>query len=287
MKQTFRLIFLLCCCSCGEEQKLVNLRMSPEPGKTWIVNSRTINSSLMGTKNFSDTVFFNFELSLVKADSTGNRLRMRVTRLGMMKPIVTGSVVVKTGAKSVSMDLSGFMANRFKVYEAVQDDTLLLVVSNTGALIMEDGYDRLAEKLAKKTGVDESEVRYAIRDYLGTGALSDFLKGLFFYLPADDIEHQRSWVTNTMFTALAPVKHSNMISVDSVTDNQVQLHVEAQISAGEEGSRYRTGTKKGSMSIDKKSGFILEMTLDEESTINAPGSERRIFKNTVIRGSLQ
>lgn len=287
MKHMFPLILIaVCFFSCNQEPRPVNLRFNPQAGKTWSVKTQTISKSVMTKSIFSDTVDFDFDLCVLKADSTGDRMNMLVKNLTVRRSPVNISFTSKPGDNKMRIDMTQFYENRQRIFESVHNDSLMLVITNSGSLKMMDGYDRLAANIASKTGFEETDVRRTIRDYLKTESINDFLKSIFFYLPADDIEKGKSWVSNTTFTALAPVKHSHMIRVDSVMPRQVLLGVEAQVAAGEEGSRYMTGSKKGFITIDKISGLILDMKLEEESFINAPGAERKMLITKTVKGSL-
>ncbi|HTF27326.1 MAG TPA: hypothetical protein VK625_00700, partial [Flavitalea sp.] len=103
-----------------------------------------------------------------------------------------------------------------------------------------------------------------------------------FYLPAKVIKAKDTWVDNSIFTAMAPVKHSNLIRVDTIINNRVFLKITAQLSAGGEGNQYLKGTKSGFVTADLNSGFPLEMQLEEQSTTTTTGGEVMRRKTTVV-----
>jgi hypothetical protein len=165
---------------------------------------------------------------------------------------------------------------------ALEGDSLLLIINKYGQLIMEDGYEELVQNVSKETDIEQVEVRPTVKDYLSASAMRDVLRQLFFYLPAKLIKTKDTWVENTVFTAMAPVKHSNLIAVDTIIDNKVFLKISAQLSAGEEGARYLTGSKSGFVTADLYSGFPFEMQLEEQSTTVTTGGELRKKKTIVV-----
>ncbi|RYZ47805.1 MAG: hypothetical protein EOP49_20295, partial [Sphingobacteriales bacterium] len=208
MKVPVWLVVLITCFSCNMKPRPVDLRLRPETGQVWSVNTHTINTSTEQSGIFSDTLDFDFDLVLLKADSSGGRFQMLLRNLQHGTSPRTANITIKNGTVSTAYSLDEFYANRQKIYNSIENDTLFLVISSTGTLLMEDGYDRLAARLAMKSEVEPATVKTAIHHYLGSAALSDFFKELFFYLPADDILSRPVWVSNTVFTAMAPVKHS-------------------------------------------------------------------------------
>ena len=271
--------------SCDNQRNTRILKFDPVPGKTYSMEVKTV-SFVQGNYGITgDTLLFAFDLVPRMKDSMGDRVTLLIKKLMYVrspdkligqppdKPANQKQVIRKRNVPDLKAMMEVYMIQRVRIMNALEGDSILLIINKSGQLIMEDGFEDLVQSVSKETSIEPVEVRRAVKDYIGAAAMQDFLRQLFFYLPAKAINAKDIWVDNSTLTAMAPVKHSNLITVDTIINNKVFLKIAAQLSAGGEGNQYLKGTKTGSVTADLNSGFPLEMQLNEQSITTTTGGK--------------
>jgi hypothetical protein len=286
-------IFLFVACKDEKSASNVIWEFDPVPGKIYSMEMKTVSTHHNIKAVSGDTLLFEFDLVPRTKDSMGNRMVLLVRKLRFLRSPdnALGQRPDKAGVpKQVSRkknvpDFVGMMKAHImqtdRILNAVTGDSLLLIVNTSGQLVKEYGYESLVNRVAKQTTTESAAVRRVLEDYLGAAAMQDFIRQLLFYLPVKPIKTKDSWVSNIVYNAMAPVKHSNLIIVDTVAGNKVLLSINAMVTAGE-GEIYMKGTKSGFIQADIISGFPLQMRLNEESTIITTGGDVKKTKSTSV-----
>ena len=285
MKPLLLITVIFFIASCDNQKNTRILKFDPVPGKTYSMEVKTVTSVQGNYGITGDTLLFAFDLVPRMKDSMGDRVVLLIKKLmntrspnkvfGQQpdKSVKQGQMIRKQNGPDLNAMMEKYIIQKAMIINALEGDSILLIIDKSGQLIMEDGFEELVQSVSKETTIDPVEVRRAVKDYIGAAAMRDFLRQLFFYLPAKEIKAKDTWVDNSIFTALAPVKHSNLITVDTIVNDKVFLKITAQLSAGGEGNQYLKGTKSGSVTVDLNSGFPLEMQLNEQSTTTTTGGE--------------
>ena len=281
--------------SCDNQKNTRILKFDPVPGKTYSMEVKTVSFAQDNYGITGDTLLFAFDLVPRMKDSMGDRIALLIKRLRYARspnkiigqqPYKSANqkqVIRKQNVPDLKAMMEVFLIQRARIIDALEGDSILLIIDKSGQLIMEDGFEELVQSVSKETTIEPVEVRRTVKDYIGAAAMRDFLKQMFFYLPAKVIKAKDTWVDNSIFTAMAPVKHSNLIRVDTIINNRVFLKITAQLSAGGEGNQYLKGTKSGFVTADLNSGFPLEMQLEEQSTTTTTGGEVMRKKTTSVK----
>ena len=269
------LLLFLAGCTTGKDKDAFIFQFQPDPGKLYQFVIKTLSTSESGFGITGDTISFRFDILPRNVDSTGTRVTMMIKELRLSKrPVKLYNTPVKD-KKFVGMTLNYFLEQQ-QIMESLAGDSLVLLINRHGQLQMEDRLDDLIKHVSEKTRIDESHVKLVIRNFLSPSAMKDQLTELFFYLPVKHINQGDTWVSNTMLTALAPVKYSNMITVDTIENNIVSMNIRSRITAGGEGNIYMDGTRKGSLKADLSSGFPLNASfIDETSTRTTAGEIKK------------
>jgi hypothetical protein len=274
-------------CKSDEQNKKSLFQFQPDPGAVYQFAVKTVSSSVSSFGISGDTVVFHFTMKPKHVDSTGSRVFMVIQELRLAKqPFKTydsslNARTVKHKDEFADM-MVNFLADRRRILEGVAGDSLLLFINKHGDLVMADGLDQLVKHVSQKTGIDETQVKGVAREFLSAAALKDMLTGFMFYLPAKHIHQKDTWVKNTMLTALAPVKHSNMISVDTILNDLVFLKIKSRISAGGEGNTYMDGTRDGMVKAALSSGIPLSARFTDQTITRTSGGEIKTTKHTEL-----
>jgi len=280
------LTMLLAGCSCQEQKAVSLFRFQPEPGKKYEFAVEKISSSGAAGGISGDSLIFQFSLLSKHADSNGTGLRMLIDRFRFVKPrFISHDTALKHLKKSNQYTgmMVKYLAEELQIMEAFAGDSLTLFVNEYGHLIMEDGLDDFIQHVSQKTGLDEGRVKLTVREFLSPSAIKDLFTEIFFYLPAKQVNEKESWVTNTMLSARAPVKYSNMIMLDTVFNNEATLKIKSRISAGGEGNTYMQGNRIGNVTVDLSSGIPSLSSFIDETITHTTGGDiktKRTFQLT-------
>ncbi|MHA4846323.1 DUF6263 family protein [Flavitalea antarctica] len=281
------LLVIVIGCKGGRQNQSSFFGFQPDPDKVYQFVLKTVSTSVSPFGTSGDTTLFRFTLQPKLVDTMGSRLLMVIQELRLAKQpmqLRDGSAknrMVKKEGKFTDM-LAEFLANRLHIMKGFAGDSLVLFFNNRVELVMEDGFEQLIKNVSHKTGLDNAAVKAVARDFLSPAALKDMFTGFMFYLPGKHISQNDSWVNNTMFTALAPVKHSNVISVDKIENDLVSLRIVSRISAGGEGTTYMAGTRNGMVKALLNSGIPATAMFTDETVTRTTGGEIQNIKLTEI-----
>jgi hypothetical protein len=292
-------MFILCACNSVTTPAKKGFAFHPQPGKQYAIDVLISNGVRTGTGINGDTVDFRFHLACDRSHPARQPLTLTIRQLKLIRSQDSQQLTVimdtnRSGNRSRNAGTStGKLQPQF--YDLMKDywnrrdstiqntvgESLELFTDSLGNLLMLDGYDSLIANVSRKTGYEIRDVKRTLNDFLSPAAMKDLFSQLFFYLPGHAIISKDTWVKNITRTSMAPIKYSNMIIADSMTAGDIRLSVEALISAGEEGDQYLKGTGKGSVVADRKTGFPISMTLNEQTITTTTGGE--VFRTKSIR----
>ena len=264
-------LFLICvmlsvACGCSQKSAVSSyLSFNPDEAKNYQLTVTTISSTRSAFAIYGDTLLWRIDLQLLEKDSTVNKMLMVIREL-KLSLVPFKQVDSNLAAQYANLPMNAYRAKRDSVFKSVSGDSLVVFINDKGELLMEDGLDRLIKNVSRKATVDSSQVRGMLEDFLSPAATKDLLARIFFYLPARDVKEKDSWVNNVILSSMAPVKHSHLMVLNKVDEQQYYTDISAQISAGGTGTQYLRGKTTGSLRADRSSGFPLSMTL-KESTV--------------------
>jgi hypothetical protein len=145
-----------------------------------------------------------------------------------------------------------------------------VIINNRGEVQQVTGFQKIAERIARKSGIDIRTVRQYLRDYIGDEIVRDLLSQLFFFLPGKKIQKEDRWVKNITTTANTPVKFSYLVTASDIDieNDTVKLNVQSVISAktGEEGRQYGEGEINGVISASHSTGMPYHFELIQTIT---------------------
>lgn len=149
--------------------------------------------------------------------------------------------------------------------QGVIGDSLEIVYNTKGKLLHLRGVDRILEKIARITHKDPRTVYSDLGGVFNTNVMQDLLTRLFFYLPGRLVQANDNWVSNYTLIAKAPVKYSNLITVQQVSGDSVILAVKTMVTAktGENGRVFAEGNQWGTIKASVATGLLYSVTLSD------------------------
>lgn len=227
-----------------------------------------------------------FTMQKLRDKDSSSVMKLVIDRLWINQPAIEtaeskdGSIIVMPAGTWIKLSTDDTVADQkipgllpeyyetwTKILPKLKGDSLEIVINNRGEAGQVMGFERIAGKIARETGVDIRVVKRYLYDYAGNRSIYDLLNQLFFYLPGKKIQKGDHWVKNVKLIANAPVKLSHLITVkevDVVLD-KVLLQVQTVVSAktSEEGRQYAEGVLTGVISANYSTGMPIRINLTQ------------------------
>jgi hypothetical protein len=208
------------------------------------------------------TVFFNLRF-LEERDSVLT-LQLRIEEL---KRSAYHFAVILPGKTAVEMDKMNREWEAFKdsCRQGVVEDSLVIKCSSRGELVTVNGVEKILQKIAMTTGHDSRDVYSSLQDMFSTRAMEDLMKQLLFYLRGRPVLVGENWVNNYTLNAKAPVKYSNLITVQQLQGDTVLLHTKTAVSAwtGEGGRIFAKGDQWGTVKASLATGMPWLISMED------------------------
>ena len=166
-------------------------------------------------------------------------------------------------------------------------DSLTITCDKRGKVIQVTGVERIMEKITRATGKDSRDVYSSLREIFSTKELQDLLTQVFFYIPARPVKLGDNWVNNYTLTAKAPVKFSNLITVQRINGDSVVMDIKTVVSAktGEGGRVYAEDGQWGTVTASLASGMVYNYRL--EDTLRTKTDSYLIGRQRILTVSAQ
>jgi uncharacterized protein DUF6263 len=238
---------------------------NPAEGMIYDVTTNTVRTTSWAGNSRKDTTVFDFSMALRRKDTVKSEVIFTINKLHLSH--APGKIVI--GGKN--MDMTDYFEQRNLIFENIRGQSLVLFLDQKGNLLMEDRLDSLITNVSRKSNSDPTNVRRTVRDFLSASSMKDMMSMIFFYLPARVVKSGDSWVNNVIYTAMAPVKHSNLMKIDTITGASITIKIDTRITAGEMSEVYLKGTRTGQVIADPSSGFPKSMMLSEETSTKTGG----------------
>jgi hypothetical protein len=250
----------------------------------------------------SDRFIFDFSLKKISQGDTGIHFRLYINRISITEPALTmaetkkgsvfvmpsGATVTLTTEDSVARDSNGKVLDEFcnkqaRIYSRLRRDSFNVDIMPSGEVRRVAGFDQIAERISKATGISRGEVRQYLRDQISDVAIQDMLNQLFFFLPDRKIQQGDSWVKNVVLITRSPVKYSHKVTVDSVK-HRVYMSLQSIISArvSDDIPPYSEGELTGKIVAWPQTGLVDYMETTEEITTprtNSKITRQRTFSD--------
>ncbi|MET0243360.1 MAG: DUF6263 family protein [Flavitalea sp.] len=276
--------FTLAGCSDKEDQ-ITSLTFDPAGSVNYSFKVSTVTTEQASWGPLTDTLSLNFSLRTLEKDTSGDKLLFRIDKLEIGRDSFNYSKGVTIN--NVRQDMKAFYNRTDSIADAMTGDSLKIILDRNGALVRMEGYDSLAKRVAQKMACTPSEVKNTLSDYISETAIRDVFLRLFCYLPSGMLIKNGSWVNNTVYKSLAPIKSSNMITIDSVMKNEIVLDVRSEISAGTEGDYYLSGKGKTMIVADKRTGIPKSLKTVEKIEVKLSNGSRNQIKMIDVNVSSQ
>jgi hypothetical protein len=147
--------------------------------------------------------------------------------------------------------------------QGVIGDSLEITCNTKGRILEVQGVERIVEKITNNTHKDSRDVYSQLHDQFSTKVMQDLLTRVLFYLPARTVKAGDNWVNNYTLIAKAPVKYSNLVTMQRLQDDSVVMDLKTVLSAktGEGGRVYGEGNQWGTVTASLATGMPYRITL--------------------------
>ena len=278
-------ILLWGCNGSGSGTEAVDLKFNLEKGKTYVYGLKThfdLNMDMGGKKmNTGGDADFGFDMKVDDVDAQGNRMlsctydgiRFKMSAMGMDMGYDSKNV----GDTSKENMMSGMFR---KIFSGMLDKTFKMTMSPKGEVSKIEGIKELMESMAGHMDVAENmkaQMQKTMEQTFSDEKIKqNFEQGFAFY-PANPVKIGDTWsknLTQNMNTMAMNV--DTKYSLKEINNNTVNLDVAGTIrSAGNDSSVTKgmdmKGDSKGTMEIDRSTGFVKHSSMDMTIKVTAPG----------------
>lgn len=212
----------------------------------------------------SDTMTVSFNLRLLQEKDSLLTLQLRIEQLKRSESKIAFILPGKTIAEMDKMNRE-WEAFKDTCRQGVIDDSLMIKCNNRGELVSVHGVERILQKIARTTGRDSRDVFSNLQHMFSTRAMEDLMKQLFFYLSGRPIQVGDNWVNTYTLNTKAPVKYSNLLTVQQMQGDTVVLNTKTAVSAwtGEGGRMFAKGDQWGSVKASLATGMPWIISLED------------------------
>lgn len=289
-------------CSAG---KKTDDRFALKPGDSIFRYSivTTDRQELPGNANQS-SLTIQFMLRRLPAEDSLVHFQMTISRISITKPgmvmgkgqkgsiivLPTGTMVTLTSddsipGKEVREAYREFYESTARILYKAKGSSLQVSLNQQGNLQEVIGAPNIIDRVARETGFDRRDVNTILNDMISTGAITDLINQLLFYVPGRKINKGDQWVKNITAIAKAPVKYSHLITAKELQGNEVQLSLQTVISArmSEEGTPYLEGNLSGEITADHSSGMPVSAQFTENSITHTNQYDVKKSRTVTIR----
>jgi hypothetical protein len=273
-------------CSHTRRQKFA---FDPTMGQVYHFRVDTRLTEKIRDDSYAGAQSFSFSLQCIRKSDSLRTMKMVFERFQMTSP-ARSSISLKSGKKidknvriiisdsSVSTDgpaadpqstTKSFSYAGMWVYllKKTIGDSLIVVMNNRGEVLRVYGFDQIVDTITVVTGIDHPTVNAYLKEYIGSNVIKDLIGQLFFFLPVKPVKQGDNWIKDIILIAKAPVKHSNLLTVQTIKGDTIVLDLQSAVSArtGEGDRLYAQGRQKGVIIASFSTGMIYSYNLEENS----------------------
>ena len=274
---------LLClnACKSNEPQPDHTLDLNPDTDSIYHYSAVLSESSMMNEKKSITTLSLDYSLHCIERKDSLRIFELvfeKLTEERKTQGDSSKSPAPPTKKGEIRIDLSDtsnpmmrqYYALRDSLFKKVVNQSLLITCNDKGQVISVNGFDEIGNRIASQDTAYRDGVPM-LRDRIGPKIMTDILHQSFFYLRKQPIDSGASWVNNILLIAKAPVKYSNMVTVNRIVGDSVYLQIKSMMSAktGEEGAVYNQGEQNGTVLTSLSTGMPIQMHLSETSVYKA------------------
>lgn len=285
-------------CKSGEPETDSTLDLNPGTDSIYHYSAVLSESSMMNEKKFINTISMDYSLHCIESKDSLRTFELVFEKLAEERktqgdtstapaPPPQKGVIRVDFSDTSNPIIKQYYSRRDSVFNKVVNQSLVITCRDNGKVISVKGFDEIGNRIASQDTTYRTAV-VMLRDKIGPEIMTDILHQSFFYIRKQPIDSGASWVNNILLIAKAPVKYSNMVTVNRIIGDSVYLDVKSMMSAktGEEGSVYNQGEQTGTVLVSLSTGMPIQMHLSETSVYKADAydvEKGKTFSLRIIR----
>jgi hypothetical protein len=227
---------------------------------TVITESSSMNNMVSGT-----SLSVHFSLECTDIEDSLITFKLIFEKIAENRSLVKDSAGAKQQVDSPVMAMNTALQD--SLFKRALGQSLTITCNTRGELTDVKGFDELVDHVTSLSREDRLTINVILRERIGSKMITDLMSQSFCYLHNGPVSKASSWVNNITLIARAPVKYSNMVTVNRISGDSVFLDIQSMMSAktGEEGALYNQGERKGSVIASLSTGMPFKIDLNESS----------------------
>jgi hypothetical protein len=264
------------------------LKFNFEPGKSYVYDMISdFDQEVGGQKQqFSMTAQYGLDVKAANNGVTDIVTKFNAIKLTMQ---VAGFTVEADTEKPLKSDTTGElnpadMMNR--MFHAIKGQTFNMKVDAEGKVLEVTGMEEMANKMIESMGMGEefaSTLRQTFQEQFNDARMKEQFERAFFIFPGKEVKVGESWVKEHNMPGQETGSFKTTYTVESIEGDIVHLDVNS-VFGGDEKSAKMSGTQKGNMSVDARTGLIMESDLDMDIAAEEEGQKFSMVGKIKIRG---
>ena len=264
------------------------LKFNFEPGQAYVYDMISdFDQEVSGQKQqISMTAQYGLDVTGANSGVTEITTTFNAIRLSMQ---VMGMTIEADTEKPLAADTSAEVnpANIMnRMFHAIKGQQFKMKVNAEGKVTEVTGMQEMAEKMIASINMGDefkSTLDQTFKQQFNDASMKEQFERAFFIFPGKEVKVGDSWVKEHSMPGGDAGKFRTTYTVDEIEGDIVDLKVKSEFSGKEEGANM-TGTQDGTMSVDSRSGLIMESDLDMNITAEEGGQKMKMKGKVKIRG---
>lgn len=263
------------------------LKFNFEKGKSYDYDMITdIDQDVMGQKNeISMTAQYGLDVTgsndgIVDITTTFNAFRLNMEVMGM--------TIEADTEKPLAADTSSKMnplTMMSKLFHSIKGQKFTMKVNAEGKVLEVSGMEEMAKNIVESLDMgDEFKemMNTSFKQQFNDASMKEQFERAFFIFPGKEVKVGDSWVKESSVPGGNAGSVKTTYTVDEIEGDMVILDVNSKI--GGTGGAKASGTQSGKMTVDSRSGLIMESDLDLNMEAEESGGKVKMVGKIRIRG---
>ncbi len=263
------------------------LKFNFEKGKSYDYDMITdIDQEVMGQKNeISMTAQYGLEVTgsndgIVDITTTFNAFRLNMKVMGM--------TIEADTEKPLAADTSSVMnplTLMSKLFHSIKGQKFTMKVNAEGKVLEVSGMEEMAKNIIDSLEMGDEfkeTMNNSFKQQFNDASMKEQFERAFFIFPGKEVKVGDSWVKESSVPGGGAGSVKTTYTVDEIEGDMVILDMKSKIGGPDAGKTY--GTQSGKMTVDSRSGLIMESDLDMNIEAQEEGASVKMVGKIRIRG---
>jgi hypothetical protein len=217
-------------------------------------------------------------------DAAINHLQWNMNLMGMNLHIDTDKPMAENEVPENEKKLSAAFN---KVMSSVKGKKFTMKVDPEGKVLEVNGFEDIFLSMIDSSGADVAEKEKAtesLRQQFNSQETKDQFVELFYIFPQREVKVGDSWEKNYETGGKVPAKNHTVYKVKDIDGDMVTLSSQTELESLDDKLKI-TGTKKGKLLVDSRTGLVIDATFDHEINFSAMGMSFTMKGKGKIKGA--